>query len=1531
MKQKTKKRIQGSISILLVTILLPTMVLSGLIVDTARLNMVRSMVSSSGDLALNSALANYDTILKDVYGLFAMSQAQTDDELAAEIKDYFANTLVSYGVTSEAEAGNYVDALMGDFKQYMAGVDSSIQPSNFLNMQVGDDFVVKKEASSGLDNPDIMRKQIVDYMKYRGPVNFGMGFFDSLAAFETIDDQTKVVTAQVEAQEELQPVTQGCRTAIDRIREYDKKVIAIDEGADAVLGLERSNDGQIVHIAQYHEQIDKYKSLWGEKYESINRYNLVFLLKSPQITDRFLSPLNYSAGEKFIADDCKSILSDNCGITAPFVLDEEYEAAANTTQSQKNILLSDPVLSIANTYANANFLSSSYLDTTNNIFTDRDGATLAFIRYEYFLLNSDGEVTVTYDAVKEVLQHIYVYNAFHSNQIGMLDSQINTKNQEVTAKEAEKTAKQGEKDAAQTAVTNAENAEAAAETAEDELDAAKTATENAKSALTTAENNLKAYTGSKISLTYLSLKNAVDSAKTAVTNAENAQSAAQTKYDEALAAVPTEEQMAALQATLATKTNELTTLTNEYNALVAELQALETTKETAVTDFAETVGKYKAFTDAYQEDLSLYETFKATATNMMEIEAKAVQAQFQKISGNVLALSQGLQQIEQDLVNLRTAITNYNTSVDAWETANNTYVSTNSSDSFSMQNAADIAATENQYNLASLETLIDYVISIFAEYDDFYVYIMDENRYKYGTVRIDQLFEGSAITGAVSVSVANSLPAVVTDSDADNAMASLYTDETTPSIEVDYPTFVTRQIVPIQFLKFLNENYPEQQQILDPQVDEEGNETSSAQEQYEQMREDMKTNEGGSDAIDSVDSNAYGYTFGSVTSLSTDTLPSHNRVSPQSVSTASATIPENDDGEVDAGAGLSSQTSALSSILGNVGAVIGTGVENIYIVDYIFENFSYNTLIQDMITKDKPLETYPQVINLATLEDLDTYLGTGKTLSNYNILGENNYLYGAEVEYILYGNVDPAKNIKYAKGSIYAIRFGFNCIFAFTDSQIRNMTMSAGLAVQAATMGFVPYQLVQIILQLALAAAESAIDLDMMSKGLDVVLVKTRDTWSLSLEGAANMIKETASEQVANMVEEGIVNAVEKVNKGINDVMNAASNELSGAITDLTDSVTTAAKGKAQEIVDSVYIEVQGLLDKALNDLQQIEYSTVENGVPIYMDRSEVETAVGDLFDDLRTNISRLQTQYEGNPIADKILERIIPNIIGSNGVVTTVENRVKEVIAKAYEQANLNNITEDIGSAICSEALKIKFEIINLIQNQIDNTGEQIEDTVLNTITETTGQLSQYAQECVVNEGERLSEAASAEIKEKIEETMDDFTEKYLKDVGDSVDIGAVDATPGRGDKLASMIKFGYKDYLMLFMFLSVCVSDEAVLCRVGDIIQLNMQHAGAATGSDVGDAVGGAATEASQTVTNALEEATEDKETPLLFEHKKGSNFKLSEAKTYVTVEGNVTVDMLFLDLDFFNRLFVEEGEDIQADLDAGTTLKYKGLAGY
>ena len=117
MKLKTKKRIQGSISILLAIILVPTMLLSGLIVDLSRFSMAKAMVSSAGDLTMNAALADYDAILKEVYGLFAVSQ--DDDELYKNLNEYFKTTLVSGGVVSEEDSQEYLDAMLGNLQQYL--------------------------------------------------------------------------------------------------------------------------------------------------------------------------------------------------------------------------------------------------------------------------------------------------------------------------------------------------------------------------------------------------------------------------------------------------------------------------------------------------------------------------------------------------------------------------------------------------------------------------------------------------------------------------------------------------------------------------------------------------------------------------------------------------------------------------------------------------------------------------------------------------------------------------------------------------------------------------------------------------------------------------------------------------------------------------------------------------------------------------------------------------------------------------------------------------------------------------------------------------------------------------------------------------------------------------------------------------------------------------------------------------------------------------------------------------------------------
>lgn len=167
-----KREVQGAVSILLVVVMVPLMVLSALMVDTARYSLSKSMVASAGDLAMNAALADYDTILKDVYGLFAMSQA---DDVEQNVKQYFEDTLVSYGVVGEEDAGAYVENLLGALYQSM--VIDGTEAANFMSMSVDKELIkVEKVDDSSLANAAILEKQIVEYMKYRGPVDFGMSF-----------------------------------------------------------------------------------------------------------------------------------------------------------------------------------------------------------------------------------------------------------------------------------------------------------------------------------------------------------------------------------------------------------------------------------------------------------------------------------------------------------------------------------------------------------------------------------------------------------------------------------------------------------------------------------------------------------------------------------------------------------------------------------------------------------------------------------------------------------------------------------------------------------------------------------------------------------------------------------------------------------------------------------------------------------------------------------------------------------------------------------------------------------------------------------------------------------------------------------------------------------------------------------------------------------------------------------------------------------------------------------------------------------
>ena len=72
------KKTKGAIAVFMSLILLLVFAFGCLIVDGTRILSAKSIILGAGDLAMNGALANYDTKLKDMYGLMGMKEIPED-------------------------------------------------------------------------------------------------------------------------------------------------------------------------------------------------------------------------------------------------------------------------------------------------------------------------------------------------------------------------------------------------------------------------------------------------------------------------------------------------------------------------------------------------------------------------------------------------------------------------------------------------------------------------------------------------------------------------------------------------------------------------------------------------------------------------------------------------------------------------------------------------------------------------------------------------------------------------------------------------------------------------------------------------------------------------------------------------------------------------------------------------------------------------------------------------------------------------------------------------------------------------------------------------------------------------------------------------------------------------------------------------------------------------------------------------------------------------------------------------------------
>lgn len=211
-KKENKKKGTGShgiITVFLTLMMVPVVAISSVMVDVARLNLYSSQAVMAADTYGDAVLSEFDNLLKELYGLFSVTQNKEGLEAVNKLAD-----TVGYSFNPVGDG----KALSG----FMPYKDADVKIS------------YEKVDGASLSNNNVLMTQISDFMKYRivEQVMDENGILSSLGEFETVDDDMDAIKKRKEISEKSQK-------AMEDIQDYYDTLKAIAAYPDYLDGLER--------------------------------------------------------------------------------------------------------------------------------------------------------------------------------------------------------------------------------------------------------------------------------------------------------------------------------------------------------------------------------------------------------------------------------------------------------------------------------------------------------------------------------------------------------------------------------------------------------------------------------------------------------------------------------------------------------------------------------------------------------------------------------------------------------------------------------------------------------------------------------------------------------------------------------------------------------------------------------------------------------------------------------------------------------------------------------------------------------------------------------------------------------------------------------------------------------------------------------------------------------------------------------------------------------------------------------------------
>ena len=166
------KNSKGAVTVFVTLLLIPAILVSGTAVDLARIHTARSIIQDANQLAANSVLTQYNALLHDLYGLFGVAE---DDPILGQLFDEYIK------VSIFGESGQ--DRSLGTL-QLFYGSNLSFEEPVFPD-------------EMNLRNEDILRRQIEEYMKFRGPVIIVQDILELLGS-STFKEDSGIINDKME-------------------------------------------------------------------------------------------------------------------------------------------------------------------------------------------------------------------------------------------------------------------------------------------------------------------------------------------------------------------------------------------------------------------------------------------------------------------------------------------------------------------------------------------------------------------------------------------------------------------------------------------------------------------------------------------------------------------------------------------------------------------------------------------------------------------------------------------------------------------------------------------------------------------------------------------------------------------------------------------------------------------------------------------------------------------------------------------------------------------------------------------------------------------------------------------------------------------------------------------------------------------------------------------------------------------------------------------------------------------------------------